>query len=133
MKKLALFFETRKYLAYANGTIVQAEDPTLPSCKAVLMHYIKRNMKKAPLKEPPKNPARSSSILVYHIALELVDSARFRDRIGFLTSQGQQLLHICRWCLEHFEILNYISEEELIEHRAFLDECEIDSARYRAW
>ena len=133
MNMLTRFLETQKYLGCANAIIMQAENPALPSCKSILMLHIKQNFKKSPLKSRPKDTSRSSSILVYEIARTLLDSAKYRDSMGFLFPQGEQLLHICRWSLTHFDILGYISEEDLSAHRAFLDECENNPVPYRVW
>lgn len=93
---------TREFQNHAGYLIRLMQDPALPSCEDLLMKYVKKNLLRSPSLSKSQDTARAAEILVYNIACDLVDTPVCRYPAGTLTPTGDQLLHICRRCLDLF-------------------------------
>ena len=121
--------EKSNYLSHCRNLIRHAESTSLPSCEDILLKRIAEQLSKTPEQNIPRPSKRAAETSVYRLSLSLVDSDRFRTFSG-LTPQGNQLLHICRYCLDYFLEVGYITDEEKIEQNQYLDECVSHNDRY---
>lgn len=104
-----ILFWNFKYLSHAHHYILALQDRSLPSCEHLIMPHIRRSIFHSLLSPQPKDVPKSAEILVYNIALNIVDSPQPRLIAGNLSDEGKQLLHICRRSIKHFLRSGYIT------------------------
>lgn len=121
--------EKSKYLSHCRNLIRHAESTSLPSCEDILLKLITEQLSKTPEQSIPCPSKRAAETSVYRLSLSLVDSEKFRTFSG-LTSQGNQLVHICRYCLDYFLEVGYITDKEKLKQNEYLDECVSHNDRY---
>lgn len=127
---MRILFHPRKRLSlsYATYLIRSTQDPSLPSCEKILAETITQSL--LSLKSIENLTRKSAETLVYRIALDFVDSSRYRNPTGTLDSFGKQLLHICHNCLQYFLDVGYITQEEYDEHTDFLHCSDVEFEKY---
>ena len=116
----------RKYLSQSLYMIRCAQNDSLPSCEDLLLRIISRSLKS----RKTAGSKQAAETIVYRISLSLFDSPNFRLPTGMPTAQGEQLLHICRKCLDHFLESGYISSEEFSDHSDYLTHCDLCFENY---
>lgn len=117
----------RRYLSQSLYVVRCNQSPTLPPCDDLFTSIIIKSLNSCPWKCASKQAAET---IVYRIALDLVDSPRYRYPLGTLTPTGEQLLHICRGCLNYYLTVGYVTREEYDEHSYYLTQCEHEFEQY---
>ena len=124
---LLLHPRKRQYLSQALYVVRCNQSHTLPACDDLFSNIIVKSLNRKPWSGASRQAAET---IVYRIALDLVDSPRYRDPLGALTPTGEQLLHICRGCLTYYLTVGYITREEYDEHSDYLTQCKLNFERY---
>ena len=122
--QLILFWKVRKFIPIAKRFISQMQSAAYPSCEEIIVNSIKDKMLNFKTNSTTKDIQKSTEIMVYNTALELLSSKKYHTVCtGGLTSLGENLYYLCTNCLPFFLKKEYISSEKYDSESKFLQEC----------